>query len=326
MGSHIFLTGKKNFKICLERGVYGGIDHHNPKVRAEVIAGFKGIREGDFVFFYVKREGIYGLWKVSSGPFYDETTIWEHPNYTYPYRVCIEPALRHFPEPVQLSDVYDLRDKGKIWAFDLGIITKKSHYAITTDESKEIIRLLLRNNPISESIQPVKDPYQPKDTEIPISYETTSEGFLQYEGYLNAWFMSAFAKGALRSLIGGYRDYLSYVPTSFNTVMDIFLTHATRVEDIDILHKFTCIELKTGVCDDRDLEQIVKYENWLTRRLAAGDSEMIQSILVGYDFGEKVLDYVQKRRKIENKTVRLVKYRLNPAKNDVVLSEIRTSG
>jgi len=326
MGSHIFLTSKENFRTCLERGIYGGIDHQNDRVKAEVIAGFKGVRKGDFVFFYVTAVGIYGLWKVSSAPFYDETRIWKSPDYIYPYRVCLEPTLRHFREPVQLSDVYDLRDKGKIWTFDLGIMTKKSHYPITTEESKEIIRLLLRNNPISEPIRPIKDPYKPKGTEIVISYETTPEGFLQYEGYLNAWFMNAFAKGALQDFLGGYSDYLNYVPTSFNTVMDIFLTHATTVEGIDILHKFTCMELKTGVCDSRDLEQIVKYENWLTRRLAAGDSEMIQSILVAYDFSEKVLDYVRERRKFEKKAVRLVTYRLNATKNDLLLSEITTSG
>lgn len=326
MGSHVFLTSKKNFKPCLERGIYGGIDHHREKIRAEVIAGFKGIREGDFVFFYVKGAGIYGLWKVASVPFYDETRIWENPSYIYPYRVCVEPALRHFPQPIELSDMYDLKDKGRIWTFDLGIMTKKSHYPITTEESKEIIRLLLRNNPISQPIQPIEDPYEPKGTEIMISYETTPEGFLQYEGYLNAWFMGAFAKGALTDLVGDYTDYLNYVPTSFNTVMDIFLTHITKVEDIDILHKFTCIELKTGLCDGGDLEQIVKYENWLTRKLAAGDAEMIQSILIGYDFSEKVLDYVKERRKIEKKTVRLVRYRLNAAKNDLVLNEVGTSG
>ena len=83
---------------------------------------------------------------------------------------------------------------------------------------------------------------------------------------MNAWFMNAFARGKLKDFLGEYRDFLNYVPTSFNTVMDIFLTHSTRVDDVDVLHKFTCIELKTGICNRDNLEQIVKYENWLTRK------------------------------------------------------------
>ena len=91
---------------------------------------------------------------------------------------------------------------------------------------------------------------------------------------------------------------------------------------IDILHKFTCIELKTGICTEEDLNQIIKYENWLVRKLANGDSEMVQSVLVAFDFQDKVLEYVQKRRTIEEKTVRLLKYRVTKEQNDIILTEI----
>ncbi|GAI55934.1 unnamed protein product [marine sediment metagenome] len=70
---------------------------------------------------------------------------------------------------------------------------------------------------------------------------------MRVEGYLNAWFMREFSAGNLKDIIGEYRDFLDFVPTSFNTVMDIFLTHVTTLDSVDILHKFTCIELKTGL-------------------------------------------------------------------------------
>ena len=50
---------------------------------------------------------------------------------------------------------------------------------------------------------------------------------------------------------------------------------------------------------------------------------MVQSILVGFDFDDKVLEYVQKRRQIEEKTVRLLKYRVNGKQDDLILSEVR---
>jgi len=321
MGSHIFVVSKPNFDTCMKQGLYGGMAHANERVRSEIIAGFKGMKEGDFVFFYVRGQGLYGLWKTAGHSFYDETPVWVGEE-VFPYRVRITPTLRHFPRPVELSDIYDLRDKGKIWTFDLGIIARKSHYPITTDESKEFIRLLLRNNPVFEPTQQASGPCQQTPSEIVISYETSSGGHLNYEGYLNAWFMNAFACGKLKDFLGEYRDFLNYVPTSFNTVMDIFLTHVTTVDDVDVLHKFTCMELKTGVCNIDNLEQLVKYEDWLARKLVSGDSEMVQSILVGYDFRKDVMDYVRQRAAIEKKTVRLVQYRVNATKDDLELISV----
>jgi hypothetical protein len=82
------------------------------------------------------------------------------------------------------------------------------------------------------------------------------------------------------------------------------------------------MELKTGMVQEEHLNQIIKYENWLTRKLADGDSEMVQSVLVGFDFDERVLEYWRKRRTIEEKTVRLIKYRVKPEKTDLILEEI----
>jgi len=54
------------------------------------------------------------------------------------------------------------------------------------------------------------------------------------------------------------------------------------------------MELKTGTVVEDDLNQIIKYENWLIRKLADGDPEMIQSVLVGFDFDDRVVDYCKK--------------------------------
>lgn len=293
------------------------------RINSEIIAGFEGIRPGDLIFFYVRNIGIYGLWKATSKPFFDEERdVWGRKDQLYPYRVCFEPSIRYFPKPIVLSDVLDLRDKGKIWTFDLGTITKKSQQPITTEEGKELIRLLLRNNPIFYPLTQISEPFSATQDALPLKLETDRKGQIKIEGYLNAWFMRSFAQGKLKNIIGEYYDFLNHVPTSFNTVMDIFLTHVTSVDGVDVLHKFTCIELKTGTCTEGDLNQIIKYENWLVRKLAGGDTEMVQSILIGFDFDDKVRDYVQKRKFIEEKTVRLLQYRVNPQADDIILSEV----
>jgi hypothetical protein len=322
MGNHIFLIGQDNFKKCIQYGVYGGASQQLERINSEIIGSFQAIKPGDFIFFYVRNIGIYGLWKSTSLPFYDLTDLWGNKEQTFPYPVCFEPSIRHFPRPVALSDIMDLQDKGKIWTFDLGAMRLKNHNPITADEGKELIRLLLRNNPVFQSVTKIAKPYPAGNNELPLSLETDKKGQIKYEGYLNAWFMKSFVNGKLKEIIGEYRDYLNYVPTSFNKVMDIFLTHVTSIDGVDVLHNYTCIELKTGICTEENLNQIVKYENWLVRKLAGGDNEMVQSVLVGFDFQDKVLEYVKKRKLIEEKTVRLLKYEVTSKHDDIILSEV----
>ncbi len=323
MSYHILLVGQENFQTCIDRGVYGGVESSSEKLNSEVISCTLAIKPGDFIFFYVKNKGIYGLWRVTAEPFYDQTPIWKSSNQIYPFRFCFEPTVRKFPKSVALSDILDLRDKGKIWTFDLGSLTKKNQYIITTEEGKEVIRLLLRNNPIFIPAEESNSLYKPKSYKnIPLSLECDARGRIKYEGFLNAWFMKSFAEGRLKNLVGDYKDFLNYIPTSFNKVMDLFLTHVTPIDSVEILHKFTCIELKTDKVTEENLKQIIRYENWLIRKLADGDPEMVQSILVGYDFDEQVLRYRDKRNLIEEKTVRLLKYTVDKNKNDILLTEI----
>lgn len=327
MGYHILLATRENFDASIKIGVYGGKKSIGTKksaqLNSEIISSFSTIRPGDFILFYVKNVGVYGLWKAASTSFYDETPILSDPQQIYPYRICFEPTVRKFLKPIALSDVLDLKDKGKIWTFDLGIFTRKNHNPITTEEGKEFLRLLLRNNPVFYPAGKIPNPYFPKNPRpLLVKLDCDNKGRIRYEGYLSAWFTKAFAQGKLKNIVGEYKDFINYVPTSFNTVMDIFLTHVTTVDSIDILHKFTCIELKTGTAIEKDLNQILKYEDWLTRKIAGGDAEMVQSILVAHELDNDVRQYVAKRKTIEDKTVRLIRYEINANRTDVVLHEI----
>jgi hypothetical protein len=183
MGNHIFLIGKENFEKCIQHGVYGGTSQPLKRINSEIIGSFQVIKPGDFVFFYVRNIGIYGLWKATSFPFFDISGFLGK---KYPYRICFEPSIRHFPKPIALSDIMDLQDKGKIWTFDLGVMHQKNHNPVTTDEGKELIRLLLRNNPVFHSVKKIDKPYSSNNTELPLSLETDNKGHLRYEGYLNA--------------------------------------------------------------------------------------------------------------------------------------------
>ena len=322
MGAHIFLVSENNFEVCIRRGVYGCVLPSTERNKAEIIAGILSIAPSDLVFFYVKNRGVYGLWRVADEVYFDESKVWSDDKQLFPYRFSFESTVGHFPVPVSLSDVLDLRDKGRIWTFDLNPVQQKNQYKITIDEARELLRLLLRNNPIRQSPVGIPDPYVPSVRgTIEVDLASSQGGALRYEGWLNAWLMRSLARGGLKALFGDYRECLNLVPTTFNKVMDIFLTHVTTVDSIEILHKYTCIELKADRANEQDLAQILRYEDWLARRLAAGDKEMIQSVLVARRFADGVIDYVRNRRRIEEKTVRLIIYRVDESRQDIELQE-----
>lgn len=209
-----------------------------------------------------------------------------------------------------------------MWTFDLNPVQRKNQYKITMNGARELIRLLLRNNPIRQRPLATPDPYIPSTpTEIDVELASGKSDKVRYEGWLNAWFMRALARGELKDLLGDYQEFLNLVPTTFNKVLDIFLTHVTTVDSIDIPHKYTCIELKVDRASEQDLAQVLRYEDWLARRLAAGDNEMIQSVLVANRFADDVVDYVVNRQRIEEKTVRLISYRVTADKRDIDLKE-----
>ena len=309
MGAHILLVGERNYDICITRGVYGCVMPSKEWNKGEIVAGVFTIKPGDLIFFYVKNKGVYGLWKVVGYPFFDDGRVWSDEKQLYPYRFIFEPAVGYFSKPIALTDILDLRDKGRIWTFDLNPVQQKNQYKITMDEASELIRLLLRNNPIRQDPPPIEKPYKPtKPIEIAVDFSSVEGNHFRYESWLNAWFMKSLAQGELKKIFGDYTEFLNLVPTTFNKVMDIFLTHVTDIDGIKVLHKFTCIELKAGRADEKDLSQILRYEDWLARKLAAGDREMVQSVLVASHFSDGLVEYARGRQRIEEKTVRLVSY------------------
>jgi hypothetical protein len=321
MGYHIFLIGPDNFGISLDRGVYGGPSLERPATTADVVASFSAIRPGDLAFFYVTNSGLHGLWRTTSRAFFDTTPLWPGTQ-VFPFRVCIEPVIRGFPRPIAPSDLLDLRDRGLLWTFDLSARVRKNHSPLTEAEGKELIRLLLRNNPVTQPTIPIANPYPAQDAALPLDLSVDNSGRLRYEGYLNAWLTRQLAEGRLRNVIGEYRDVINYVPTSFNTIMDLFLTHVTQVDSVDILHKFSCLELKTDIGGQRELQQLIKYENWLVRRLANGDTEMVQPMMIAKSFEPSVLEYVSRRKYLEAKTVRLLTYEVDQTRGLISLQEL----
>lgn len=50
---------------------------------------------------------------------------------------------------------------------------------------------------------------------------------------------------------------------------------------------------------------------------------MVQSVLLAYSFADEVVEYVQRRREIEERTVQLISYRFDDVAQSIEMETIR---
>lgn len=133
----------------------------------------------------------------------------------------------------------------------------------------------------------------------------------------------------------GKWDYLSHQvvssplkPIDYMDKMDIFgYSYITNHKPTK--SNFLIIEIKKGKVFKEDIEQLLKYVDWVKDEYSNGDYSMINSFLVGYEFEENILpykneisirNYVIGRRPVKVKTwsnLSLVRYKY--VENDKIL-------
>ncbi|MCL6558260.1 MAG: EVE domain-containing protein [Firmicutes bacterium] len=264
MAAYIFFVDDKNYEICERKGLAGVTDYKDPSYTQEkIISQLAGIRRGDYILFYVNaKKEIRGVFKALEKPFYDTTQVWE--NSTYPFRVRIENDIAHFKNPIHLSDVWDLRDRGLIWTFAFDTWGGVSCKSITNEEFKQLLNLFYQVNLIrSEKIQ-TKEPYPYYEPYLPLHIDYNSKK-LQYEPTLLSLILQKLADNKLKELFGNYSDYIIYVPTSFNKQIDLLLiyNHPNNSEQV---MGYNIIEIKRDKFDERSLSQLLQYEDWFLRK------------------------------------------------------------
>jgi len=98
----------------------------------------------------------------------------------------------------------------------------------------------------------------------------------------------------------GSWDYLShqvvaspFKPIDYMDKMDIF--------GYSFIHgysptksKFLVIELKKDSANEEDIEQLLKYVDWIREEYSYGDYSMINAYLVAHDFNENIIKYAKK--------------------------------
>lgn len=314
MAVHIFVIDEKNYEICIKRGLAGIPDCDKPNTMDALISRMAMIRKGDYVLFYITlKKELRGIYKVLDRPFFDQTQVWpvNEESQIYPLRIRIENSPYVFPVPIRLSDVYDLRDNGKIWTFTLkrpAFGSRNVMFSISNHEFEELFNLYLRLNPLYGEPQQIEEPYKyfPPDLQNYLSIDRNTFE-LKYEYTLMSLLSYQLANEQFKEIFGNYSDYLSYVPTSFDKEIDMVLLF-NHPENSKQIIAYNILELKKDIFDEHGLSQLLQYEDWFLRKKVNGDSCMLRTTAIAKRFSPKVINYLEKRKLIENKEVLLLKY------------------
>lgn len=181
-------------------------------------------------------------------------------------------------------------------------------FSISNHEFEELFNLYLRLNPLYGEPQQIEEPYKyfPPDLQNYLSIDRNTFE-LKYEYTLMSLLSYQLANEQFKEIFGNYSDYLSYVPTSFDKEIDMVLLF-NHPENSKQIIAYNILELKKDIFDEHGLSQLLQYEDWFLRKKVNGDSCMLRTTAIAKRFSPKVINYLEKRKLIENKEVLLLKY------------------
>lgn len=310
MPAHIFLTNEENFKICSTHGLVGIPEPSEGRGKDNIfdamLSRLAMINENDYILMYItKSKELRGVWQADGAPFYDETPVWQ--DRLYPFRCRIKTSNYCFDKSLFLNDINDLKNNNKIWTWALQRPTGTNAVFSISDREFEIIKNeFLKINPFSQNIWRINEPY-PYHVPNIIEHIHTATGRLKYEYSVMTYLNHGFSSGRFKEIFGNYTDHLCYIPTSLGREMDILLKYG-HPQDPNIILSYDIMEVKKEVFDQNALKQLIDYESWFLQKKVSGDMKMLRTTAIAYSFSDEVVDYVKKRKVVENKPIKLIKY------------------
>ena len=310
MAAHIFTVSEENYKICIDRGLVAipeakeGSRHDN--VMDGLLSRLYAIKENDYVLMYnIGSKKLKGVWQVEGVPFYDESPVWQ--DRIYPFRCIIRCSEYNFTNSLDLDDINDLRNAGRIWTWALQRATgTNSVFSISNSEFRILFIEFVKKNPFifQKQFIPAPYPFHSKNLHEHLHFIDNEP---KYEFTIMALLNDAFAREQYKDIFGNYSDFLCYVPTNLGKEMDVMLMFSNPIDPSQVI-SYDIIEVKRSVFDLTALKQLVGYESWFLQKKVAGDLNMVRSTAIAKHFSDEVIDYVRKRQEIENKPIKLLEY------------------
>jgi len=329
MRAHVFITDKYTFPVVRDNGFWGvgtrGIPNKLDEVIKEnirngkkpyfgMIADILGTRIGDIVFLYERQVGFHGIYRIISEPFFDSTPI-ECIDETYPIRVKID-CVSYFPKPVPEDYLFSTKEyESKFWVwFYRKIQGPRGVITINPEAAQSLIELLVKINGNAIGKPPNIKSY-PSQNQEKIVLPLDQSGKVQLEDILRGWLIANIDdpnRKDLREIFGPVEDlewFANNVPYHVTRKnIDILCYHKNeKYTGFPLRYKFSVVELKRDTADDEDVSQVIGYSKWVAGRLAGGEIEAVQPILIAFDFNEKA-KLKAKNSDFSDREIMLVKY------------------
>lgn len=295
--------------------------------RQSAIAEISGIRPGDIIFFNLMASNthppqIRGVLKAVSEPYYNPDPLYqgaEYINRNFPFRIDFE-CITYYPEPINFSEIWALRDKGKIWLLQQSrgdAVGRHACVGITKIEAKLIERLLKMSN-IKTSTISYNKPANIKKRPLPLDFRTDKPGVLHYEAVLQSLILEGLADGKYKDIFGEYDDFIPNALMGTGKEMDILIL---KYNGDDILW-YEILELKQNKFTMEELQKLIIYEKEIIQSRAENPLQ-VYPIAVAADFDEGVKKFVKGREDYKERPIRLVKYTFNSQTKELQLVEVR---
>jgi hypothetical protein len=316
MPVHIFVINEENFDLCIKKGLAAIPSANSNHINDALISRIIMISKDDYILFYLKgKKEIRGVYKAIDEAFYDDTEIWPIiEDQKFPFRVRFDNTEYTFERPISLSDVFDMKDSNYIWTFTLSRPngTANAIFSISDIEYRYLFDIFLKVNPLYMFPQQIKEPYKYIKPNL-LDMITFEDGLPKYEYSLMALLINDFSNKKHFDLFGVYSDFLSYIPTSFGKEIDLLLFHSHPLDKHQIIG-YSIIEVKRDEFKKDGLFQLFQYEDWFLKKRVNGDYHMIRTIAIAKSFSNEVIEYLKKKKEIEDKEILLLKYSFSEGK------------
>lgn len=292
--------------------------------RQSAIAEISGICPGDVIFFNRMVSGKHppeflGLFEATSKPYFDSNPLFHGAKYVdkkLPFRVEFK-STHNFINPVNIEEIWALRDKGKIWTLQQSrgdAVGVHACVGITRPEAKLIERLLRVNN-IVEGSQKSYQTALKRKLPLPIDFLTEGAGKLHYEAVLKTILLEDLADGKHKQTFGDYDDFIPYVPTGARKEIDVLLL---KYNGYDEVLWYQILELKRDQFTMPELQKLIAYEKWIVRTRAENPLQ-VYPVAVASEFNEEVINFVNRRKDYKERPIRLIKYHFDSATKSIKL-------
>jgi hypothetical protein len=310
MKAHVLITSNETFPVCRDRLFWGIGTPDCPSVFDEwvnpansrkpylkMLVDMMGIAVGDLIFLYERQVGFHGIYKAASTPFFDTASVGNQAGFSvgrqWPLRITLE-CVYYFPKPVREDLLFSnarYENVFWIWAY------RKSQGArgcntITPEAAETLTELLVKVNGEDRDYDGF-DPYRPQDFNS-IRFPIKTRGpKVALEGFLTGFVLQHLqGRQALEHIFGPKRDiewYANNVPYHIaQKNIDILVFHKNfRYTPVPLRYKYSVVELKKDVARPGAVSQLIRYCQWVGGRLANGEVEMVQPILLAHDFADE---------------------------------------